>query len=71
MKEKQARPQGNARRKPQDKLSLRVNFLNDVENLLGKYKGKDDELDGVLQNLLSKTGSIVEREVEKEDIPPL
>jgi hypothetical protein len=32
------------KRKPQDKLTIKVNCLNDVKQLADKHKGKDDEL---------------------------
>jgi hypothetical protein len=66
MKDATAKPKRTIKRKPQDKLTIKVNCLNDVKQLADKHKGKDEELDKALQELLAKTGSIVKQEVEKK-----
>ena len=59
-------PAKRIKRKPQDKLTIKVNGLNDVKQLADKHKGKDEELDKAFQGLLAKIGSIVKQEVEKK-----
>lgn len=66
MKDSTIKQKRTIKRKPQDKLTIKVNCLNDVKQLADKHKGKDEELDKALQELLAKTGSIVKQEVEKK-----
>lgn len=66
MKDATVKPKRNIKRKPQDKLTSKVNCLNDANQLKDKHKGKDEELDKALQEFLVKVGSIVKQEVEKK-----
>lgn len=48
---------------PQNNLPTLVNFLAELEMLSRKYHGQHKKLDRVLQECMSKTGSLVKEQV--------